>query len=60
MVKHHRLPQKYHPKASTGVFRNASPQKLTEVQSFKRAQNPTGTNPMENMVGDSFSSLPMG
>ena len=33
--------------------------KMIEVQSFKRVQNPTETNPMENIVGDSFS-MPMG
>ena len=31
--------------------------KMIEVQSFKHVQNPTETNPMENIVGDSFSLL---
>ena len=31
--------------------------KMIEVQSFKHVQNPTETNPMENMVDDSFSLL---
>ena len=28
--------------------------KMIEVQSFKHVQNPTETNPMENIVGDLF------
>ena len=31
--------------------------KMIEVQSFKHVQNPTETNPMENIVGDLFSLL---
>ncbi len=31
--------------------------KMIEVQTFKHIQNPTETNPMENMVGDLFSLL---
>jgi hypothetical protein len=31
--------------------------KMIEVQSFKHFQNPTETNPMENIVGNSFSLL---
>jgi hypothetical protein len=31
--------------------------KTIEVQSFKHVQNPTETNPMENIGGDSFSLL---
>jgi len=31
--------------------------KMIEVQSFKYVQNPTETNPMENIVGDLFSLL---
>ena len=30
---------------------------MIEVQSFKHYQNPTETNPTENIVGDSFSLL---
>ena len=51
MVKHS-LPQIY-PEASTGVFASIS-SKMIEVQSFKHVQNPTETNPMENIVGDLF------
>ena len=31
--------------------------KMIEVQTFKHVQNPTETNPMENIVGDSFLVL---
>ena len=31
--------------------------KMIEVQTFKHVQNPTETNPMENIVGDSFLFL---
>jgi hypothetical protein len=51
----HSLPQ-IHLKASTGVSQGIS-SKMIEVQSFKHVQNPTETNPMENIVGDSFSLL---
>ena len=30
---------------------------MVDVQLFKHVQNPTETNPMENIVGDSFSLL---
>ena len=51
----HSLPQ-IHPKASVGVSQGIS-SKMIEVQSFKHVLNPTETNPMENIVGDSFSLL---
>jgi hypothetical protein len=37
---------------SQGIF-----SKMIQVQSFKHVQNPTETNPMENLVGNSFSLL---